>query len=207
MSERLNQEELGQVILEIEKMRSRNEAELTREQVEEILQELNLSPDLLDEALIQLRRKQALKAEKKRNRLIALGAVVSFLIIVSLWLFFSHRNNLAIANVQAQEDRISLGKDNGGNFQIIERNNNPQVSYQVTLKNAPIGKNLELSCNWISPNGEIVKQNRYRTRDITTSIWNTRCRYTIGASSPIGDWQVQMFLNNRKLSEADFKIK
>ncbi len=73
MSERLTPEELTQIVLEIEKMRSRTENELTREQVKEILQELYLSPEFLDDALMQLRRKQALREQQKRHRAIAIG--------------------------------------------------------------------------------------------------------------------------------------
>ena len=207
MSDRLTQDELTQIILEIEKMRSRAEDELTREQVEEILQELNLSPDLLDDALRQLRRKQALKAQQRRNRWIGLGVVVSLLVVVGLAVFFVRQHNSAIAKVQAQDDRITLEQDNGDSFKVIERQNSPQVVYRVTLKEAPIGKSLDLSCNWINPNGEVVKQNRYQTRNITTSVWNTRCRYTLNSSAPVGNWQVEMLLNGRRLSEADFEVQ
>ena len=207
MSDRLTQDELAQIILEIEKMRSRTEDELTREQVEEILQELNLSPDLLDDALRQLRRKQALKAQQRRNRSIGLGVVVSLLVVVGLAVFFGQQHNSAIAKVQAQDDRITLKQNKSDNFEVIERQNSPQVVYRVTLKDAPIGKNLDLLCNWINPNGEVVKQNRYQTRNITTSVWNTRCRYTLSSSAPVGNWQVEMLLNGRRLSEADFEVK
>lgn len=207
MSDQLTQDELTQIILEIEKMRSRAEDELTREQVEEILQELNLSPDLLDDALRQLRRKQALKAQQRRNRSIGLGVIVSLLVVVGLAVFFVRQHNSAIAKVQAQDDRITLEQDNGDSFKVIERQNSPQVVYRVTLKEAPIGKSLDLSCNWINPNGEVVKQNRYQTRNITTSVWNTRCRYTLNSSAPVGNWQVEMLLNGRRLSEADFEVQ
>ena len=206
MNQRLTQEELAQVVFELEKMRSRTENELTREEVEDILRELNLSPDLLDDALMQLRRKQALKAEQRRNKLIAVGVVVSLVMIIGFWLFSSQEYKMAIAKVQVQQDRITLGKDKGTNFKVIERRNGAKVVYRVTLKDAPIGKRLDLSCNWINPNGDIIKQNRYQTRNITTSIWNTRCRYTLSSSAPIGNWQVQMLLNDRQLSEADFQV-
>ncbi len=207
MNERLTQEELAQVIFEIEKMRSRTEEELTREQVAEILEELDLSSDLLDEALRQVRRKQALKAQQKRNRLIILGTVASLLVVIAGSVFLLQQHNNAIAKVQAQADRITFESEKGRDFKIIERHNSSPVVYRVTLKDAPIGKSLDLSCNWINPNGEIVKQNRYQTRKITTSVWNTHCRYIIGSAAPVGNWQVQMFLNGRQLSKRDFAVK
>ena len=207
MSDGLTQDELAQVIFEIEQMRSPTEDELTREEVEDILRELNLSSDLLDDALMQLRRKQALKAQQRRNRLISLGAVASSLVVIGFAGFFLQQHKNALALVQAQEDRITLEQDNGGNLKLIERQNITPVVYRVTLKDAPIGKSLDLSCNWIDPNGEVVKQNRYQTRNITTPVWNTHCRYILGSSAPVGNWQVQMLLNGRQLSETDFKVQ
>lgn len=207
MTQRLTQEQLAQIIAEIEKLKALEEEELDRKQIEEILQELNLPPDLLDDALTQLQRKQALKAQQKRNRLI-IGTIVGLLVMVIGFSAFSIQNyHTAIARVQAQQDRVTLGRNNGDNLQVIERQGNPEVFYRVTLKDAPVGRKLQLACNWINPDGELVGQNLYQTRKITTSVWNTYCRYQILAVAVPGNWQVQMLLNNRKLSETSFQVK
>ena len=207
MSEQLTPEELAQIVREIEIMRSRTENELTTEEVKSILRELNLSPEFLDDALMQLRRKQALKEQNQRYQKIAIGIVVSSLIAISLAVFFWQQQHKAIALVRVQGDRLTLESDRGDNVRVIERQNSPTVVYQVVLKDAPIGKRLDLLCNWVNPDGEIVKQNRYQTRNITTSVWNTRCRHLFGSASPAGDWQVQMFLSGRQLSKTDFEVK
>jgi len=207
MTQRLTQEQLAQIIAEIEKLKALEEEELDRKQIEEILQELNLPPDLLDDALTQLQRKQALKAQQKRNRLI-IGSMVGLLVIVIAFSAFSIQNYYTtIARVQAQKDRVTLGMNNGDNLQVIERQGNPEVFYRVTLKDAPVGRKLQLACNWINPDGEMVGQNLYQTRKITTSVWNTYCRHQILAVAVPGNWQVQMLLNNRKLSETSFQVK
>ncbi|MDJ0675268.1 MAG: DUF3859 domain-containing protein [Calothrix sp. MO_167.B42] len=206
-TQRLTQEQLTQIIAEIEKLKALDEEELDREQVEEILQELNLPPNLLDDALTQLQRKQALKAQQKRNRLIIASVVGVLVILIGFSAFSIQQYNSAIARVQAQQDRVTLGRDNGDNLQVVERQGNSQVFYRVTLKDAPVGKKLQLSCNWVNPDGKVVGQNLYQTRKITTSVWNTYCRYQILAVSVPGNWQVQMFLNDRKLSEASFQVK
>jgi hypothetical protein len=77
----------------------------------------------------------------------------------------------------------------------------------VTLKDAPIGKKLNLSCNWIDPSGQIVKQNNYQTREVKTSIWDTFCRYSINSTAPVGNWKVEMFLEGRKISEEPFVVQ
>ncbi|MDJ0734532.1 MAG: DUF3859 domain-containing protein [Nostocaceae cyanobacterium] len=207
MTQRLTQEQLTQIIAEVEKLKAREEAELDRKQVEEILQELNLPPELLDDALMQVQRKQALQAQEKRKKWIIGGLAALLVVVIGFSLFSIEQYNSVIARVQAQEDRVTLVEDNGNNLKVIERQSNPEVFYRVTLKNSPLDKKLQLSCDWINPSGEVVKQNRYQTREITTSVWNTYCRYTIPTVAPTGNWQVRMFLNNRQLSQADFEVK
>ncbi|MDZ8052841.1 MAG: DUF3859 domain-containing protein [Aulosira sp. ZfuVER01] len=206
MTERLTQEQLSQIIDEVQELQIRQEAELDKQQVQEILRELNLPPELLDEALIQLRRRQALKVQERRNRWIISGVVAAVVVAIASTVFFMQQNNSLISRVSTQQDRITLVQDSG-NLNSISRQNSPEVFYRVTLKDAPVGKKLSLSCNWIDPNGQIVKQNRYQTRDINTSIWDTYCRYTIGATAPVGNWQVQMFLEDRQISDQRFEVK
>jgi hypothetical protein len=75
------------------------------------------------------------------------------------------------------------------------------------LKDAPVGKKISLSCDWIDPSGQVVKQNRYQTREIDKPIWNTHCRYQIGTAASTGNWQVKMFLENRAIGSASFEVK
>lgn len=207
MVQRLNQEQLGQIVAEVERLQQRQEAELDLEQVKQILQELNLSPDLLDEAFIQLRRRQALEVQQKRNRWIALGVIAALVVATAGTMFFIQQHNSTVSRVFALQDRITLSQDDGGNLKTIDRQTNPEVLYRVTLKDAPVGKKLDLSCNWADPNGQVVKQNRYQTNEINTSVWNTNCRYTIGSGAPTGNWQVRMFQGDRPLSDAEFQVK
>ena len=207
MKQRLNQEQLAQIIAEIEKLKAREEEELDREQVEEILRELNLPPGLLDDALTQVQRRQALLAQQKRNKLIIAGIAAVLVMVAGFSVFSMQQNNSVISRIQAGENRITLKQDNGDRLKVIERQSNPEVFYRVTLKDAPVGKRLQLSCDWINPSGEVVKQNRYQTKEISTSVWNTYCRYTIPVVAPTGNWQVQMLLDNRQLSTADFQVK
>ncbi|MBD2776944.1 DUF3859 domain-containing protein [Iningainema tapete] len=207
MVQRLNQEQLGQIVAEVERLQQRQEAELDLEQVKQILQELNLSPELLDEALIQLHRRQVLEVQQRRNRKIALGAIAALVVATAGTVFFIQQHNSTIGRVFAIQDRITLSQDDGGNLNSVDRQSNPEIFYRVTLKDAPVGKKLDLSCNWLAPNGQIVKQNRYQTNEINTSVWNTHCRNTIGSGAPTGNWQVRMFNGDRQLSDAEFQVK
>ena len=206
MNQRLTQEQLNQIIAEVQSLQLRQEAELDQQQVKDILQDLNLAPELLDEALIQVRRKQALEVQQRRNKLISFGVAATIIIGIGFTVFFNQQQGSLLANISAQQDRITLELNNG-NLKNISRSANSELFYRVTLKDAPIGKKLNLSCHWIDPSGQIVKQNNYQTREVKTSIWDTFCRYTINSSANVGNWQVEMFLDNRKISEGTFVVQ
>lgn len=206
MNQSLNQEQLNQIIAEVQTLQLRQEAELDQQQVREILQDLNLPPELLDEALIQIRRKQALQVQERRHKLIGLGVAAAVIIAIGLTVFFHQQKSYLLANVSAQQDKITL-KSNDENIKNISRQANSELVYRVTLKDAPIGKKLHLSCDWIDPNGQVVKQNNYQTSEIKTSVWDTFCRYAINSSTAAGNWQVQMFLEGRKISQATFVVQ
>ena len=170
MNQPLNQEQLNQIIAEVQTLQLRQESELNQQQIKEILQDLNLPPELLDEALIQIRRKQALEVQQSRNKLIGFVVATSVIIGIGLTVFFHQQKSSLLANISAQQDKITLTSNNE-NLKNISRQANSELVYRVTLKNAPIGKKLNLSCNWIDPNGQVVKQNQYQTREIKTSVW------------------------------------
>lgn len=207
MTQRLTTEQLTQIIAEVGNLQARKEAEIEPEQVKQILQELGLAPDLLDEALIQVQRQQVLKVQQKRNRTIAIGVIAAVAIAIMGTLFTIQQHNSTLERVSTQRNRITLTQDDGSDLRNISRQNNPEVFYRVTLKDTPVGQKLDLTCNWINPNGEIVKQNRYQTREIDKSIWDTHCRYIIGSASTPGKWKAQIFLQGRQLSETEFEVK
>jgi hypothetical protein len=207
MTQQLTTEQLTQIIAEVGRLQARREAEIAPAQVKEILQELGLAPDLLDEALVQVQRRQVLKVQKKRNRTIAIGVIAAVAIAIMGTFFTIQQHNSVLERVSAQRNRVTLTPDDGNNLRNISRQNSPEVFYRVTLKDAPIGQKLDLTCNWIDPNGQIVKQNRYQTREIDKSIWDTQCRYMIGSASTPGKWKAQIFLQGRQLSETEFEVK
>jgi hypothetical protein len=207
MNQRLTYEQLNQIIAETQRLQQRREQELEPEQVQQILSELNLPPELLDEAITQVNRRQALEIQKKRNKLIFAGVAAAMVVILGSGIFFFQKQNTTFTRVLVQQDRISKTIDDGDNLKVIERQSNAEVFYRVTLKDAPIGQRLNLACNWINPNGQVVKENRYQTQNITTSIWDTRCKYIINSGAIPGQWKVQISLDGRLLSDESFEVK
>lgn len=205
MEQRLNQEQLNQIIAEVQALQLRQESEFNQEQIQQILQELNLPPELLDEAVVQLKRRQALEVQQRRNKLIGFGVVGAIIITIGGVVFFNQQRSSLLANVSAQQDKITLANEQ--KITTVNSQSNSELFYRVTLKDAPIGKKLSLGCNWIDPSGQIVKQNSYQTKDVKTAIWNTRCRYKINSSAPVGNWKVEMLLDGRKISEEVFTVQ
>jgi hypothetical protein len=207
MEQRLTDVQLEKVVAEVQRLSQRQQAELAPEQVREILQELNLPPELLEEAMVQLDRREALAVQQKRDRWIIGGFVGLIFLSVIGFLVFTQNQQQMTARVTAQRDRVTLNQDNGGNLNTIRRQNGGEIFYRITLSDAPVGQRLSLSCNWIDPSGQIVHQNRYQTKEITTPIWNTFCRHQLGSEMPVGTWKVEAFLGDRRLSDATFEVQ
>lgn len=207
MNNRLSQEELAQVIAEVERLSQRREAEFDREQVKQILQELALSPDLLDDAWVQIRRKQALEAQQRRRRWMVIG-VVAVLIgaIAATTVYIQHRQKV-YSNITTYQSRVTLRQDQGEHLTTIDSQGNPLVYYRVTLNNAPVGEKLALRCDWIDPSDRIAHQNRYSTRKIDKSVWTTYCYYQFNQGTATGNWKVQMSLGKRILSSNTVLVK
>lgn len=207
MKQRLTQVQLEQVVAEVQRLSERQQAELDAEQVKGILQELNLPPELLEEAILQLHRREALVEQQRRRRWIV-GSVIGLIALLLLGVtLFTQSQQQLLTRVTAERDRITLVQDDGGDLSTVLRQTSGEVVYRVTLSDAPVGQKLSLSCNWMDPNGQIVHQNRYQTKEITTPVWNTICRHTIGSAAPVGMWKVQMLLGDRLLSDATFVVK
>lgn len=206
MENRLTQTQLAQVVAEVERLSQRREAELNRQQVKEILQELNLPSDLLDDALLQLQRREALAERQKRTRLIIAGVVAVLIGAIALTTIFSQRHQQAISEVAVTGGYITVGQDNNKIPAAIDPTNNPQVFYRVTLEDAPVGSRLSLGCDWIDPSGQVVHQSRYQTKIIDREIWNTYCYYSLSPNAATGTWEVRMVLEGRSLGSQRFVV-
>jgi hypothetical protein len=204
MEQRLTTQQLDSIVGEVGRLANRQQAELNRSQVLEILQELNLPPELLDEAMIQVQRKEALAKERKRNMGIAIASITALVMLVAGTSLFFHNKAATISKINVSQDRITLVQDGGENLNPV--NKGSEIVYRVTLNDAPIGEKLNLTCNWLDPAGKIAHTNRYETKNITTSVWNTACRYQIPSGAATGAWKVQMLVGDRLLKQAPFMV-
>lgn len=204
MEQRLTTQQLDRIVGEVGRLANRQQEELDRTEVQKILEELNLPPELLDEAIIQVQRKEALARQQQRTKSIALAAIATIVaLVIGTSLFFQNRS-VSISKVNVSQDRITLVEDNGENLSTVDRG--AALSYRVTLNDAPVGEKLNLTCNWLAPSGKIAHTNNYETKNITTPVWNTQCRYQLPISAATGKWQVQIRLGERILQQSPFDV-
>jgi hypothetical protein len=169
MTQKLTTEQLTQIIAEVGNLQARQEAEIAPEEVKQILQELGLAPELLDEALVQMQRRQVLQIRQKRHRTIVIGVIAAVVVAITGTILTIQHHNSTLKRVSTGSNRITLTQDDGADLRNITPQNSPEIVYRVTLKDAPVGQKLDLKCNWINPNGEIVHQNRYQTHSPSVS--------------------------------------
>ena len=205
----LDDDTLEKLIFEVDRAAKEKENKLDRAEIETILQELNLPPELLDEAMEQVQRREALQKQQKRNIKIGIGVGVIALGIIGIVTLSFYNRQQALAKIETVRDRMTLEQDQGETLNRISLENNPLVYYRVTLKNAPTGQKLALKCDWIAPNGEIVHQNNYRTNKVIDKpIWKTHCKNQFGSASLAGTWEVKMRLgSDREIANETFQVK
>jgi hypothetical protein len=204
MEQRLTTQQLDRIVGEVGRLANRQQDELDRSEVQKILEELNLPPELLDEAIIQVQRKEALARQQKRNLGIAIASVTALVILVAGASLFFQNKATTISKINVSQDRITLVKDGGENLNPVTKGS--ELVYRVTLNDAPIGDKLNLTCNWLDSAGKIAHTNRYETKNITTSVWNTACRYQMPLSASTGGWKVQILVGDRLLKQAPFEV-
>ena len=205
MTQRLTDDELKRLVTEVERLARSRETELDRKQVEEILNELGLPSELLDDALIQLRRQEADAAQTRRRNQIVASVCVVIVVGLAMTYFWQWRQWQVQSQVGAIQDQVTLA--DGSPIDRINRQESQEIVYQVTLENAPVGRRLSLACDWVNPRGRIVRQNAYQTQVINTPVWRTHCKHRIGFTAEPGDWTVEMYLGKRPLDSQTFAVE
>jgi hypothetical protein len=206
MERRLTEEQMAKVVAEVTRLAQDREETLNREQVNEILRDLSLPTDLVDDAIAQLNRREALARGRRRNFRLTLAAVVMLIAGLVFGTFYFLRRERAFDRIVASSSRLTQATDNGGSLQSVTRSGD-EVFYRVTLGDVPLGEELEMSCRWIDPQGQIFRQNRWQTRATDKAVWATSCRCQLGAATQPGVWKVEMSLGERVISATTFRVE
>jgi hypothetical protein len=210
MGKTIRVDEIARIVAEVDRLSEQQRLELSSEEVKQILVDLNLSADLLDQALIQLQRRDALlqRRQQRRRRFWqqVTGLVVVAAISGALVSYHIIDQQATLSRVRAQSSRITSEPDTGA-IKVASRQFAKELVFRVTLAEAPVGRRVPLTCDWLAPTGEIVKQNRYETRVVTTPIWPSYCRLQLNSSLPPGSWRVRMRQGERLISEQRFDMR
>lgn len=211
MSSRLTQTQLSQVVTEVTRLAHQREelerSTLERAEVERILRELDLPAELLDDAMVELERRELVAQQKRsKNRIVmAVAAVVLVLVLGVGWIFYLQ--SAALGRVNADPGQITLGANDAQAVQVINKQANREVFNQVVLRDAPEGKELNLKCKWYDPTGKVYRENTYRTKTIDKSVWPTHCKCQLGSDAASGTWKVELSLEGRVISTTTFKVE
>ncbi|MGB3759272.1 MAG: DUF3859 domain-containing protein [Rivularia sp. (in: cyanobacteria)] len=207
MQKRLTQKQVSQIVAEAERLSQRRQSEIEVEELQQILDELNLPDDLLDEAVMQVYRKQAMDKQRKRNRLIIGGAMAVVVSAIATTFFMQRQQQQALERINVYDSRVGFRRNDSASVEEINRQNTPEIFYNVTLQDVPIGEQVELGCNWVDPNREIAHQNTWKTKTVSKEVWNTHCRYKFKENVATGNWIVQMTLDDEVISSNKFVVK
>jgi hypothetical protein len=145
--------------------------------------------------------------DRSRNRGCLWLAVLLLLVAGGLagWYWWDRRA-AADAAVRAPASRLTLAKDEG-NLKAVDRREKPELWFRVTLEDAPVGRTLSLTCEWVDPAGKVLHRNRFLTKEITHSPWPTHARYRLAADAPLGTWTVRLLLDDRELRSQTFEVR
>ncbi len=81
------------------------------------------------------------------------------------------------------------------------------IYFHVTLNGAPVGRRLDMVCEWTEPGGIVVEVVEYSTSRIDKPIWPTHCRHRFTGDSPIGRWSVSIAVGDRELRSMTFNVE
>jgi hypothetical protein len=116
------------------------------------------------------------------------------------------RKDQTEAHVTASGGRLTLEKDNGDSLAVIDRRAQLEIWYRVTLR-TPAGQRLSLICEWIDPNYRVAHRNRYQTKVITRTPWQTHARFRLKPDSALGMWKVRLIMQGRELHSLAFRVR
>jgi hypothetical protein len=150
-------------------------------------------------------------AAPRRFRWLPLLLVVGVALAVAAWVFFS-RHAHALDSVVATSGRLTLAEDKGDDLKVVHRQDEPEVWFRVDLEEVPLDAELDLRCEWVAPDGRVMRRNRYTTRRIDRAVWPTHARCRIRKDFPTGTWTVRLLLDakyfrpERLLIEKSFEV-
>ncbi len=202
---KIAERDMIRLVEEVSKLDNERKDQLDKAEVARILDSLGLPTELLDDALLRLRKKQ--NAEQSR-KYVLIGVLGALIIAASAFFFISTNNGVVqglYAKVTATDAYFSQNAE--GSAQISDVSPGQTVYAQVTLHNVPVNSKLPMHAKWYKPDGSILKENSWVTRETTSSNWNTHAKCVIPSDAPVGKWMVEFSLGGRPVISKIFIVK
>jgi len=116
------------------------------------------------------------------------------------------REPVDLSKVKATSGRITAAKDDGEDHPRINRRQLSELWYRVTLDPAPIGSRMQIECEWIGPDQKLAHRNRYQTKRISQTPWETHARFAMTRTTATGRWSVRMTCQGNVLHAKEFEV-
>jgi hypothetical protein len=205
--EPLTRERLPEVIAEVDRLAEEKHGAIERADAEAVLAELGMPVDLLDEALAQIRARDAARLQARRRFLVGTVLIAAALGGGALFLHAASKHAASYAAVKTQHPRITLDPNDANGLASITRDGSKDVYFAVDLVNAPIGESLPLRCTWVDAAGHTDRENRFDTKTIDRATWPTHCKTRIPSEAKAGPWKVTMLLDDRAIADLTFEVR
>lgn len=203
----LTKERLPEVVEEVDRLYQERQAEIEPEEARKILGELGLPGDLLEEALVEVKRREHERRVKRRRLLIGAAALIAVTVVGGGVYALSRGKTNARAAIASTEGRVTTMSDTSRAVTSVKRAESPEVVYTIVLQNAPLGDEVPMACDWVAPSGRVAHQNAFRTKPIDKAVWNTHCRYKLPTDAETGTWSVRMSTEGRVLGTKPFGVE
>lgn len=205
MEQKLSEKEVVRLVAEVSKMDAERQQMLDKAQVAQILRDLDLSEDMLDEAMIRLEQSRA--EEKRKKSQMQIGMIGVVLAVVSLVTIFgvnmTHNNELAA--ITASQTRIASQSAPTADVNVVNAGGG-MIEAHVTLQNVPQGQRIPMRAKWIDPTGVVFHENSWQTKPAQGSTWDTHAKCDITGGAAKGNWLVKFFVGDREVASKPFVV-
>lgn len=203
----VDRERLPEVVAEVDRLAQRDRDVLDPKEARAILAEVGLPPELLEEAQLELRRRDEEKA--RRRRLLGIGLAAALVIAggATAWVVSTRGRDAALAQTTGARSTLVDERTPGKDVSSARRAETPTLRLEVELARAPRGAEIALACNWTGPGGTVQHQNTWKTKPVDRDPWPTHCRFTVPSNAETGQWRVKMTQDGREIATRDMAIE
>lgn len=204
MQDKLSEKELVRLVEVVSQLDEERKQMLDRNQLAQILRDLNMSDDLLDEAMVRLEQGK-LTAQRKRKTISIAAVIAACVIAAAAALMFSTTSyNNQLAQITSSETRITSMSEANADLSAVPAGTG--VIANVTLQNVPQGARIPLHARWIQPDGTVYHESSWQTKPADKRTWQTHAKADIRPSAPKGDWSVQFVIGDRVVATKKFVV-